>query len=112
MCELIAREVPTPPALIEELVRVHPLNRSNALLWPWGRTTAWRLIKTVMSEAGVSDLPATPKGLRHGFGVHAVMCGVPLNVLQKWLGYADIETTAIYADVVGPEERAIAARMW
>ena len=37
---------------------------------------------------------------------------MPLNLLQRWLGHADIATTAIYADAMGPEERAIAARMW
>jgi integrase/recombinase XerD len=40
------------------------------------------------------------------------MCGVPLNIIQKWLGHADIATTAIFTNVLGPEERAIAARMW
>ncbi|MDR3489801.1 MAG: tyrosine-type recombinase/integrase [Bradyrhizobium sp.] len=110
--KLVVREVPMPPALIEELARVHLLDLPRALLWPWGRTTAWRLIKTVMSEAGIHSLPATPKGLRHGFGVHAVMCGVPLNIIQKWLGHADIASTAIYTNVLGPEERAIASRMW
>jgi integrase len=33
-------------------------------------------------------------------------------MMQKWLGHARIETTAIYANAVGPEERAIASRMW
>ena len=110
--KLVVREVPVPPELMEDLARVHPLDRRDALLWPWGRTTAWRLIKTVMSEAGIESLPATPKGLRHTFGVHAVMSGVPLNIIQKWLGHADIATTAIYTNALGPEERAIAARMW
>jgi len=110
--KLVVREVPAPPALMKELACIHPLNQDRALLWPLGRTTAWRLIKAVMSEAGIRSLPATPKGLRHGFGVHAVMCGVPLNLIQKWLGHADIATTAIYTNVLGPEERAVAARMW
>jgi integrase/recombinase XerD len=65
-----------------------------------------------MREAGIDSLPATPKGLRHGFGAHAVMSGIPLNLAQKWLGHADIATTAIYTDVLGPEERLLAARMW
>ncbi len=34
------------------------------------------------------------------------------NLLQRWLGHADISPTAIYGDVLGPEEREIAARMW
>ena len=55
---------------------------------------------------------ATPKGLRHCFGVRAVNAGIPLNMVQKWLGHAQLSTTAIYADAVGAEEKAIAARMW
>ena len=54
-----------------------------------------------MGAADIRSLPATPKGLRHGFGVHAVMCGIPLNLIQKWLGHADIATTAIYTNVLG-----------
>jgi hypothetical protein len=83
---LVVREVPVPPALIEELAHVHPLHRPDVSLWPWGRTTTWRFIKTVMSAAGTYSLPATPKGPLHGFGVLAAMCGVPLNIIQKWLG--------------------------
>ena len=63
-----------------------------------------------------ADLPegphVTPKGLRHSYGVHAITSGVPLNMLQKWLGHAMMETTAIYADAVGEEQQTIAARMW
>lgn len=55
---------------------------------------------------------ATPKGLRHGFGVAAVQSGVPLNLVQRWLGHAKLETTAIYTNAIGDEERAIAARLW
>jgi integrase/recombinase XerD len=46
----VVREVPVPPALMEELARVHPVDQRRALLWPWGRTTAWRFIKIVMSS--------------------------------------------------------------
>jgi len=109
---LVVREVPAPQMLLRQLADVHGLDDPYARLWPWSRTTAWRLIKAVMSEANIRSLQATPKGLRHGFGVHAVMSGIPLNLIQKWLGHADIATTAIYTNVLGPEERAIAARMW
>jgi integrase len=33
-------------------------------------------------------------------------------MLQKWLGHARLETTAIYATAVGAEERKLAARLW
>ena len=55
---------------------------------------------------------ASPKGLRHGFGVAAVSAGIPLNLVQKWLGHAQLTTTAVYADAVGAEEKDIARRMW
>lgn len=38
--------------------------------------------------------------------------GVPLNLVQRWLGHARMETTAIYLQAMGDEEREIAARMW
>jgi integrase/recombinase XerD len=31
--------------------------------------------------------------------------------VQKWLGHAQLTTTAVYANAVG-EEQSIAARMW
>ena len=65
------------------------------------------------AAAGIPDGPhACPKGLRHGFGVQAVSRGIALNMVQKWLGHAQLTTTAIYANAVGEEEQSIAARMW
>jgi integrase len=55
---------------------------------------------------------ACPKGLRHGFGVAAVSKGIALNMVQKWLGHAQLTTTAIYANAVGEEVQSIASRMW
>jgi site-specific recombinase XerD len=52
-----------------------------------------------------------PKGLRHGFGVNTVQSYVPPHLVQRWLGHASLRTTAIYADVIGPDERGFAERM-
>jgi integrase len=66
-----------------------------------------------MGAAGIADGPhKCPKGLRHGYGVHAIGCGVPLNMLSKWMGHASLEVTAIYANALGEEQYNIAARMW
>jgi len=116
----VYRSVPVPPSLLDMLDMVHDLKHGNPRagkhidkpLWNWSRATAWRRIKEVMDKAGIKGAHATPKGLRHSFGVHAVTCNVPLNTLQKWLGHADMKTTAIYADAIGNEEKKIAARMW
>ena len=68
--------------------------------------------RSVMAAARLDGPHASPKGLRHGFGVAALSAGIPLNLVQKWLGHAQLTTTAIYADAVGEEEQSIAARMW
>ena len=65
-----------------------------------------------MVAAGLDGPHASPKGLRHGFWVAAVSAGIPLNLVQKWLGHAQLSTTAIYAEAVGAEEQDIARRMW
>ena len=106
-----------PPALLRLLAQVHELSSdtdhgADRRLWPWRRTRAWQLVKGVMAVARVYRLPSSPKGLRHGYGVHAVLSGVPLHLVQRWLGHADIATTAIYTNVLGREERQIAGRMW
>lgn len=108
----IVREVPVPLGFLAAVRQIHGPGSPNGRLWPIGRTTAWRYVKNVMATAGVGETAASPKGLRHGFGVHALHSGIPLNLLQRWLGHANISTTAIYANALGPEERAIAARMW
>lgn len=112
---VIMREMPVPAWLLSELLALSR-EREDAhceRLWHWGRVRAWQLIKSVMAAARIGPGPyASPKGLRHGFGMHAVRSGVPLNLVQRWLGHARMETTAIYLQAVGDEERQLASRMW
>ena len=115
----IYRAVPVPPHVIDALDLVHGVREAREgrdggqpRLWPFSRTTAWRHVAGVLDQAGIDGPQASPKGLRHGFGVQAVSSGVPLNMVQKWLGHAQLSTTAIYADAVGAEEKSIISRMW
>src|SRR4051795_3716836 len=115
----VFRAVVVPPELLDTLDMVHGIReaqrrgRAAALLWPWSRMTGFRRVQEVIAAAGIPDGPhACPKGLRHGFGVQAVSRGIALNMVQKWLGHAQLTTTAIYANAVGEEEQSIAARMW
>jgi integrase/recombinase XerD len=84
----------------------------NQRLWPWGRTTAWKHVKRVMRAAQIPEALCQPKAIRHGFAVDAGQNSVPLNIVQRWLGHARIETTAIYAGAIGDEERNLARRAW
>ena len=38
---------------------------------------------------------------RHTFAVKAILSGVPINILQKWLSHSSIFITSIYTDVTG-----------
>jgi len=62
--------------------------------------------------AWLEEPHGSPKGLRHGFRVAAVFASISPNLVQKWLGHAQLSTTAIGANDVGAEEKNIARRMW
>lgn len=106
----VFRMMPLPPTLVALLH--HLAGDEDAPIIGWHRTTAWEKITAVMARAGVQGPQATPRGTRHGFGVAAVSAGVPITLLQRWLGHARLETTSIYLAVTGPEERDYAAKLW
>lgn len=116
----VYQAVPVPPAFLDTLNLVHNLqsvrkrrDRGKGVdLWDWCRATAWARVCEVMKAADITGPHATPKGLRHTFGIKGVGSQVPLNMIQKWLGRAELSTTAIYADAVRAEAKQIAQRMW
>ena len=111
----VVREVPVPAALVAALDACFGLaarqrgGDGGSRLWRCCRATAWRQVKAAMEAAGIHGRHACPRGLRHGFGVGTLQSGVPLTLVQRWLGHARLTTTAIYAEVSGPEEQAFAA---
>ncbi len=117
---IIHRAVPVPDSTLDALDLVHRVRKAQKSkekgvktpLWSWGRTQATKHICTVMKQAGITGAHASPKGLRHAFGVKASADTRNPRLVQKWLGHRDLETTAIYMDAVGEEERELASRMW
>jgi len=106
------RQVPVPPEFLDELLWHYSFLPIEQRLIPVARSTAWVYIKQVMDEAGIQGDQACPKGLRHSFGVHCAFSNVAMPLCQKWMGHADIKTTAIYYQIVGKEEREMASRLW
>ncbi|MEL8055453.1 MAG: site-specific integrase [Pseudomonadota bacterium] len=111
------REVPVPEMLITTLNTQFQMQNQRKLIWamsdePVSRIKAYRWIKSVFHKCKLQGPHACPRGLRHGFGVHAICSGVQLHMVQRWMGHASIETTSIYTQASGPEERLIAERMW
>ena len=106
------RAVPIPDSLVALLGEIQAGAAPSSRLWKMSRPTAYRTIKQCMSRAGVVGGMASPKGLRHSFAIACIAHNVPLTTLQKWLGHARLETTAIYLGVSGEEERNLARRLW
>lgn len=112
--------VPIPPALLDALNMVHDIRAAqkrrdrgrSVHLWNFARNTAWRHICAVVQAAKIEGAHATPKGSCHGFGIKALISGVPLNTLQQLLGHAQLSTTSIYADAISAEKRQLIERMW
>jgi hypothetical protein len=65
----VFRAVPVPRTLIP-LLTAYGMGKPDRL-WPWGRTTAWKIVKAVMREAGIAECLCKPKALRHAFAVEA-----------------------------------------
>lgn len=106
------RAVPLPDEFLKSVRRYSRKIDGDERLWPFSRKTAYRIVKQVMRAAAIEGVPACPKGLRHGFGVACVEANIPLPTIAKWMGHSSIETTAIYLNVIGKEERGLARRTW
>ena len=106
----VFRAVPVPHQLLQHLTKHN--RPPKQILWPWCRTTAWSVVKQMMREANIAEGLCKPKALRHGFAIEAGQQGVPLNIVQRWMGHARIETTAIYSGALGDEERYLASKVW
>ena len=115
------RAVPVPEDLVQALDLVHRVRAAQnsksergrtRLLWNITRQAAHRQVTALMGNAGVAGPQATPRGLRHSFGVAAVQAGVPLTNIAAVLGHADVSTTAIYATAIGAEARELVSRVW
>jgi len=54
-------------------------------------------------KAGIKHIPT--HGLRHTYGSHLAMAGVPLTDIMTWMGHSSIETTMIYAHLAPGRNR-------
>jgi integrase/recombinase XerD len=59
-----------------------------------------------MECAGRGVIHATPKVLRHGFGIKAITSEVPFNMTQKWLDIPALQQLPYIPTPLDPEERA------
>jgi integrase/recombinase XerD len=105
------RALPVPDELIDLLLQ-QAASGLGSRVWKFTRWTGWRIVKKYMALAELDGAKGTPKGLRHAFAIDNLTEEVPLTAISKWLGHTNIDTTKIYLDFIGPDERALAGRAW
>jgi integrase len=101
-----SRSVPMAEALARELERLfqrsgyqgdgdlvfaHPQTGG-----PYDASKLRKRFKEALSREGLR--PLRFHDLRHTFGTRMAGAGVPMRVLQEWMGHRDYKTTSIYAD--------------
>ena len=64
-----------------------------------------------MLDSNIQGPQTCSKGLRHGYAVLCLQRCVPLSLIQIWMGHSSIQTTSIYLQVSGEEERRFAEKI-
>lgn len=108
----VHRVVPLPTDYLRQLRLLTDGMKPSDKVWTFSRKTGYRAVKAIMAKACIEGIQACPKGLRHGFGVACVEEKIPLSQIASWMGHSRTETTAIYLNVTGEEERKLARRTW
>jgi len=98
-----ARALPVSPGLLGELaVLINKRQLSlDDRLFRWSRSRGFEITRDALVAVGVERKRANARALRHGHAVHALLSGVPLNIVQEALGHASAVTTSIYTRVIG-----------
>jgi site-specific recombinase XerD len=77
---------------------------------PWSGAAVRGEFRRLAAEAGVRRRFA-PHQLRHAHPLELAREGVPLNIIQRQLGRANLGTTSIYLQGIDPEEIIATVRM-
>jgi integrase len=66
-------------------------------------TVAYKAIRQAVRKSGIPEKGRYNHILRHTFASHAIMRGIPLVIVSKWLGHATIHMTLRYAHLAKSE---------
>ena len=96
------RVIPISRSLSEEIASYIEGNGIKAAepLFAISRIRVHQIIRAVGEKAEVERDISHPQAFRHGFGVNAILSGVPPLLLRTWMGHASTDSTLIYTQVL------------
>ena len=100
----------SPPDLVEslaDLASFHSKDRSRPML-DISRQWIAESMKRAAADAGIDPARAHPHALRHTYVRNCVLRGVPLPVLQQWLGHQSLADTQRYVELGGTHHEWVA----
>ncbi|MFH1978751.1 MAG: tyrosine-type recombinase/integrase [Candidatus Aenigmatarchaeota archaeon] len=106
---------------VNENIQMHGLRKKmeDGRLFPITRQYVFKLMRKLGDKTGIIQVGKTklhPHHLRHSFAIHAVRTSVKstedLSKLQRYMGHANISTTAHYLQFSPSEQRSIITDMW
>ncbi len=81
---------------------------SSDHLFPMKRQVVDVYLKKIQANTGMR---VHAHKFRHTFAVRAIIDGVPLNVLQQWMGHSSVFTTSIYTQITGMDTSGFMERV-
>jgi len=96
-------------ALLTYAVKYHIDMHSEERLFKQSRTAVEEFFKKMEKEIQVQSgikIRIHAHKFRHTFAVKSILAGVPLNVIQEWLGHSSIFITSIYLKITGRDTSA------
>ena len=94
--------------VLAERGRGTPLLFLNSRGGPLSRQSAWSVLQSVATRAGVTT-EVSPHTLRHSFATHLLEGGADVRVVQELLGHASVTTTQLYTLVTVDHIREVYA---
>lgn len=85
-------------AVMQYFLEFHIDTKSEDPLFPIRRQSVDEYLDKIERSVGIK---VNAHKFRHTFAVKALLDGVPINVLQKWLAHSSLAMTTVYADVLG-----------
>jgi integrase/recombinase XerD len=100
-----SENIAVPAAFIALIDEIHQIRlaqsegQADQAIWPHDRVTMRNEVNRVIRLAGITGgRHAQPRGIRFGFLVEAIRCGIILTRTERWMGYSHTNPLGHYVE--------------